>query len=96
MQPLTVVTGILLGTAASITAGLSVVLLIYFLLAGEHPRLAAEFRPLITSTAIFTAMTIICAASFIGLIKHRRWRWLAQAVMWSGVVLTVFYYLPEN
>ncbi|MEJ2516239.1 MAG: hypothetical protein P8080_10160 [Gammaproteobacteria bacterium] len=96
MQPLTVVTGILLGTAASITAGLSVVLLIYFLLAGEHPRLEAEFRPLIASTAIFTAMTIICATSFIGLIRQSRWRWLSQAIMWSGVVLTVFYYLPEN
>lgn len=96
MQPLTVITGILLGTAASISAGLAVVLLIYFILAGEHPRLAAEFRPLVTSTAIFVTMTAVCAASFIGLVRNRRWRWAAQACMWAGVAGVVLYYLPEG
>lgn len=96
MQPLTVITGILLGTAASIFAGLSVVLLVYFILADEHPRLAAEFTPLVTSTAIFMAMTAVCAASFISLVKALRWRWAAQALMWAGLALIVLHYLPEG
>lgn len=94
MNPLTVVTGILLGSAASISAGLAVVLFIYFLLSGEHPRLRAEFGSLAASTVIFLAMTAICAASFIGLAKQRRWWWIPQAGMWAALGLVVLYYLP--
>lgn len=94
MQPLTVITGILLGTTASIAVGLSVVLLLFFILLGDHPQLAVEFAPLSVSTAIFLLMTAICAASFLGLVKQTRWRWIAQAGMWIGLALTVVYYLP--
>jgi hypothetical protein len=94
MQPLTVITGILLGSAASIAAGLSVVLLLFFLLSGKHPQLSSEFGALATSTFIFLAMTAICAASFISLVKHLSWRWTAQAGMWLGLGLVVAHYLP--
>lgn len=94
MQPLTVITGILLGTTAAIAAGLSVVLLLFFILVDDHPQLAVEFAPLKVSTAIFLLMTVICAASFLGLVKRTRWRWVAQAGMWIGLALTVVYYLP--
>ena len=62
MQPLTVITGILLGTSASIAAGLAVVMLLFFILADEHPRLATEFGPLLVSTSIFLIMTMLCGA----------------------------------
>ncbi|KPK58079.1 MAG: hypothetical protein PVI25_03630 [Gammaproteobacteria bacterium] len=94
MQPLTVITGILLGTSASIAAGLAVVMLLFFILADEHPRLATEFGPLLVSTSIFLIMTMLCGASFLGLIREARWRWVAQTGMWLGLVLTVMYYLP--
>ncbi len=94
MQPLTVITGILLGTSAAIAAGLSVVMLLFFILADEHPRLATEFRPLAVSTTIFLVMTMLCGASFLGLIRAAPWRWVAQTAMWVGVTLTVMYYLP--
>jgi hypothetical protein len=94
MQPLTVVTGILLGSSAAIAAGLAVVVLIFFLLSSEHPRLGAEIGILLANTGIFLAMTVICAASFISLVKQRRWWWLPQAGMWAGLALVVLYYLP--
>jgi NO-binding membrane sensor protein with MHYT domain len=94
VQPLTVITGILLGTTAAIAAGLSVVLLLFFILVDDHPQLAVEFAPLKVSTAIFLLMTVICATSFLGLVKQRRWRWFAQTGMWIGLGLTVMYYLP--
>lgn len=94
MQPLTVVTGILLGSAAAIAVGLSVVMLIFFLLGGQHPQVTAELGPLAANTLIFLAMTAVCAASFISLVKQRRWWWIPQAGMWAGIVLVVFYYLP--
>jgi len=94
MQPLTVITGILLGTTAAIAAGLTVVLFLFFILVDEHPRLAAEFAPLQVSTAIFLVMTALCAASFLGLVRRTPWRWFAQAGMWLGLAVTVLYYLP--
>jgi hypothetical protein len=94
MQPLTVVTGIMLGSAASIALGLSVVMLIFFLLGTDHPPLRAELGTLALNTAMFLAMTIICAASFIGLVKERSWWWIPQAAMWAGIGLLVLYYLP--
>lgn len=94
MQPLTVITGILLGTSAAIAAGLTVVLLIFFILADDHPRLAVEFVPLRASAAIFLVLTMVCAASFVGLVRRTRWRWLAQTAMWLGLAATVMYYLP--
>jgi hypothetical protein len=39
-------------------------------------------------------MTMLCGASFLGLIREARWRWVAQTGMWLGLVLTVMYYLP--
>lgn len=96
MQPLTVITGILLGSAASIALGLAVVLLIFLILSGEHPRLAAEFPSLLVSTAIFIAMTAICAASFLSLVKELRWRWAAQAAMWIALALIALYYLAAR
>ncbi len=95
MRPLTIITGILLGSAASIAVGLAVVLLLFFLLIDEHPRLADEYPALVSSTFVFLALTVVCAISFLGLIRNWRWRWLAQAAMWSGVVLVVLYYLPD-
>lgn len=94
MHPMTIVTGILLGSSAAIAAGLAVVVLIFFLLAGEHPRLSAEIGPLLTSTGIFLGMTAVCAASFISLLKELRWWWIPQAGMWGGLGLVVLYYLP--
>ena len=94
MHPMTVVTGILLGSAASIALGLAVVMLMFFLLSGRHPQLAAEIGPLVSNTLIFLAMTVICAASFIALVKERRWWWIPQSGMWAGLTLVVLYYLP--
>lgn len=94
MQPLTVVTGILLGSAASIAMGLAVVMFLFLLLSGEHPRVAGELGSLVTNAMMFLAMTIVCAASFISLVKDRSWWWVPQVGMWSGVVLLVLYYLP--
>ncbi|HUO82219.1 MAG TPA: hypothetical protein VM616_05105 [Gammaproteobacteria bacterium] len=93
MNPLAFITGILLGSAGSIALGLVVVCFIFLVLGTEHPRLAAELGPLLASAALFVVMTVVCGVSFIGLIRRRRWRWLAQGVMWTGVLLVVAYYV---
>ncbi len=94
MRPLSVITGILLGTCLSIAFSLAAVLLIFSILEPEYPRLQSEFRPLVASFAIFTVMTALTAVSFYALLKHHRFRWLAQAAMWGGLTLTGIYFLP--
>jgi len=90
MRPFTVLIGILLGSAASITFGLGAVLIVFCVLRGEHPDLTREMPRLTGSLAVFAALTTASASSFLGQLTARRWRgWahLATAVCLCGVVL---------
>lgn len=94
MHPITVVTGILLGSALSITVSLSAVMLIYLILGDEYPRLAHEFSALIESTLIFLALTIISGLSFYSLLKRLGGRWWLQAAQWMALAGATYYYWP--
>jgi hypothetical protein len=94
MRPLTVITGIVLGSSLSITVSLGAVLFIFLVLGDDHPRLGDEFGALIGSLLIFTAMTLISGLSFYSmLVRHERRRG-AQILMWLGVAATGTYYWP--
>jgi len=94
MQPLTVLTGILLGSSLAISLGLAVVALLFFLLVDEYPRLQTELRPLLYSAGLFVFQTLVCAMGFVGLMKKKAWRWYAQAAVWLGVLAIGYYYWP--
>lgn len=94
MRPLTVVTGILLGSCLSIMLSLAAVMLVFLLLNDQYPRLDHEFRPLALSLLLFTAMTAISALSFYFLLREHALRWPAQAAMWAGLAATGWYYWP--
>ena len=94
MKPLTIITGVVLGSAASITLGLAVVILIFVLSGLDQPRIRDEFPPLVSSVALFALLTVVSAASFVALVKHQRWRWWAQALMWALLVAIGLYYWP--
>jgi hypothetical protein len=49
MRPFTVLIGIVLGSAASITFGLGAVLIVFCVLAREHPDLSHELPQLVAS-----------------------------------------------
>ena len=94
MRPLTVITGILLGSCLAITVSLAAVLLIFLFLGDEHPRVQDEFKPLLFSVLLFLGMTTISAASFYSLVINHPARVYAQIVLWMGIAATVWYYLP--
>ena len=94
MRPLTVITGIMLGSSLSIAFSLAAVLIIFAILGDDYPRLEHEFEPLLASFSLFSVMTAISATSFYGLLKHRPWRWYAQIGMWAGFAVTGWYYWP--
>ena len=94
MKPLTVLTGVVLGTCLSIAVSLAAVLLMFLLLGDDYPRLEYEFEALTESLAIFVTMTAISAASFYGLVKNLTWRMPAQWLMWAGSGAVAWYFWP--
>ena len=94
MRPLTMITGILFGSCAAITVSLALVLVVFMLIGVEHPRLQHEFRPLVKSLLIFLGMTAISATSFYSLLIGHRARFLAQGLLWLGLLGTAWYYWP--
>jgi hypothetical protein len=90
MRPFTVLIGIVLGSAASITFGLGAVLVVFCVLAGQHPDLSRELPQLLGSLTAFAFLTAASAGSFLGQIKARSWRgWahLATAACLGAVIL---------
>jgi O-antigen ligase len=93
MRPMTMLNGILLGTAVAIAIGTAVTLLIVSLLAGESQRLQGEWRPLLVTTVLFTVLSGVCAAAFVGHLRERTWRWVAQlGVLFSLVAIVAFFW----
>lgn len=94
MKPLTVVTGIVLGTCFSIMLSLAAVWVIFFLLGDEYPRLGAEYGALLGGLAVFTLLTAISAASFYTMATGHAWRYLGQGAMWCSLLATGVYFWP--
>jgi hypothetical protein len=96
MRPFTVLIGIILGSAASITFGLGTVLIVFFVLKAEHPELAREMPQLLGSLGAFGALTAASAGSFLGLVRGRTWvRW-AHAATLASLCAVVLLYWPKR
>ena len=85
MRPLTVLTGIVLGSAAATTFGLGATLIVFLVLSGETPQFRDELPLLAGYLAIFVGLTAMAGISFIGLARERPWRHWAQGAMWGGL-----------
>jgi hypothetical protein len=96
MRPFTVLIGIILGSAASITFGLGAVLIVFCVLAGKHPDLSREFPQLVGSLVSFTVLTAASAGSFLGQAKARPWRAWAHMATAACLGVVVFLYWPRR
>jgi hypothetical protein len=96
MRPFTVLIGIILGSAASITFGLGAVLIVFCVLAGKHPDLSREFPQLVGSLVSFAILTAASAGSFLGQAKVRPWRGWAHMATAACLGVVVFLYWPRR
>ncbi|HEY4444654.1 MAG TPA: hypothetical protein VGN30_10255 [Steroidobacteraceae bacterium] len=96
MRPLTVLIGIVLGSAASITFGLGAVLIVFFVLKGEHPDLSDELPQLVGSFVAFGVLTAASAGSFLGQIKARAWRGWAHLATVACLGALFLLYWPRR
>jgi hypothetical protein len=96
MRPFTVLIGIVLGSAASITFSLVAVLIVFGVLAGEHPELRRELPQLSLSLLAFASLTAASAGSFLSQLKRLHWRsWahLGTLIVLGAIVL---WYWPRR
>ena len=97
MRPLTVLTGIILGSSAATTFGLAATLVVFVVLSGEHPQFRSELPLLAVYLAIFVGLTALAGASFIGLARQRPWRRWAQAALWAALcILATVYWQTQG
>ena len=96
MRPFTVLIGIVLGSAASITFGLGAVLIVFCVLAARHPDLTRELPRLTLSLLAFALLTAASAGSFFGQVKGRRWRAWAHAGTAATLGVVILLYWPHR
>jgi hypothetical protein len=96
MRPFTVLIGIVLGSAASITFGLGTVLVVFGVLMGKHPDLSHEMPRLAGSLAAFALLTAASAGSFLGQARLRPWRAWAHIATGVSLGLVVLLYWPRR
>jgi hypothetical protein len=96
MRPLGFLTGIVLGSAASIALVLAMVVVIFALTASQQPTVSREYPGLLVTAGLFAVLAAAAGAAFVGLQRERSWRWFAQAVMWLLVAAIAWYYWPAS
>lgn len=96
MGPLGFLTGVVLGSAVSISGVLAMVLVMFLLVSSDHPSLTQEYGPLVRAIVLFGLLAAVAGAAFVGLQKRRRWRWLAQGAMWATLAAIAWSYWPSD
>ena len=96
MRPFTVLIGIVMGSAASITFGLFTVLIVFCLLGGRHPDLSRELPQLLISLTAFAFLTAASAGSFVAQANQRPWRGWAHVGTLVCLAMVVILYWPRR
>ncbi len=100
MRPFTVMIGILLGSAASITFGLAAVAIVFAIITWIHPEsapdLAVEQPRLRLSLLVFVALTATSAGSFVGQLRARAWRGWAHLLTLACLAGVFLHFWPRG
>jgi hypothetical protein len=96
LRPLGFLTGVVLGSAASIALVLLMVVLVYAFAGGRHPAIGGEFPGLLAAAGLFALLATAAAAAFVGLLRERPWRWAALGAMWLMLAAIAWYYWPQG
>lgn len=96
MHPLAVLTGIVLGSAVSITVALTLTLVVFMLLPEYAPRIGEEFPPLLRALGGSALLAALAAAAFFGEVKRRPWRRVAHAVLWGLLAVGAWWIWPRD
>jgi hypothetical protein len=96
MRPLGFLTGVVLGSAASIALVLLMVAVVFAFSVAGQSAVGAEYPELLVAAGLFAVLAAAAGAAFVGLQQERPWRWLAQAAMWIVLAAVAWYYWPAG
>jgi hypothetical protein len=96
MRPMGFLTGVVLGSAASISLVLLMVIAVFAFSAGGRPEIGAEYPGLFAAAALFGVLAAASGAALVGLQRERPWRWVAQGGMWLVLAAIAWFYWPEG
>ena len=96
MKPLGFLTGVVLGSAASIALVLVMVVVIFAVTASQQPSVSREYPGLLVAAGLFAVLAAAAGAAFVGQQRERHWRWIAQAAMWLTVAAIAWHYWPVS
>jgi hypothetical protein len=94
MRPLAVLIGIVMGSAVSLAVGLALTWVVFQFLPESAGAWAAEERPLMQAVGLFTLLAAVASASFVGEVRGRPWRRLAQVGLVLVLGAAVWVYWP--
>ena len=96
MRPLGFLTGVVLGSAASIALVLADGRAVFAFAADGTPAIGDEYPGLLATAGLFGVLAGAAGAAFAGLQRERPWRWAAQALMWLLLAAIAWYYWPAG
>jgi hypothetical protein len=99
MRPFTVLIGILAGSAASITLGLAMTLMVYGVVEARHPELTQEVPDLprlVLNLIVFAGLTAVSSGSLFGQLRGRSWRGWAHAATAGCLLLLLLWFWPRK
>ncbi len=96
MRPLTVLLGIVMGSAVSLAVGLLLTWITTLFLPKDAVRFAPEQLPLLQAVVVFTLFSAASAAAFYGDMRRRTWRYQAYAATLVMFGVAVWLYWPSR
>jgi hypothetical protein len=91
---LTVLLGIITGSAVALAVALGMTGIVFLLLPEYSARLAPEQMPLLKGLAWSWSLALVSAASFVGELKSRPWRRPAQYLLLLILALLAWRFWP--
>jgi hypothetical protein len=95
VQPLVALIGVVMGSSVALFMGLVMTWLVFLMMPEYHDRLAGEFRPLLQAIAWAALLVGVSVAAFLGQLKAKPWRPLAQMGLVAAVLLVGWNYWPS-
>lgn len=94
LKPLTVLLGIVAGSAIALAVSLGMTGIVFLLLPEYSARLAGERWPLLVGLAWSWALALAAGASFLGEIRNTPWRRPVQALLVAILAALGWKYWP--
>ena len=94
MRPMAVLIGIIMGSAIALTASLTMSAIVFLLLPEYSARLTPERLPLLKGLLWSWSLAALGGASFVGELRHLRWRYATELALAVMLAALGFIYWP--